>query len=115
MCRVLEVSTSGYYACSKRGPSPRKVANHQLGDQIEALHRQSRCIYGRPRIQANLREAGIHASDKRVARVMRERKLRGACRRKTFKTTIRDKDAVLSSDLVNREFKAIGTGSAVGR
>ena len=106
MCRVLEVSTSGYYAWSKRAPSPRALANQQLGDRIEALHRQSRCTYGRPRIQADLRDAGIHASDKRVARVMRERKLRRACRRKIFKTTIRDKDAALSSDLVNREFKA---------
>jgi putative transposase len=106
MCRVLEVSTSGYYAWSTREPSAHKRADQQLGDQIEALHRQSRCTYGRPRIQADLREAGIRVSDKRVARVMRERSLRGACRRKAFKTTFRDKNATVASDLVNREFKA---------
>ena len=106
MCRVLEVSTSGYYAWSKRGPSQRKLADQQLGDRIEALHRHSRCTYGRPRIQADLRDEGIYVSDKRTARLMRERSLRGACRRKTFKTTIRDKDAAVASDLVNREFKA---------
>jgi hypothetical protein len=90
MCRVLEVSTSGYYAWSKREPSARTVANQQLGDRIEALHRQSRSTYGRPRIQADLRDAGICLSDKRVARLMRERSLHGACRRKAFKTTVRD-------------------------
>jgi putative transposase len=107
MCRVLEVSTSGYYAWSKREPSARTVANQQLGDRIEALHRQSRSTYGRPRIQADLRDAGIRVSDKRVARLMRERSLRGACRRKAFKTTVRDKDATVAPDLVNREFTAM--------
>jgi putative transposase len=106
MCRVLEVSTSGYYAWSKRGPSNRQLADQQLGDRIEALHRQSRCTYGRPRIQADLRDEGISVSDKRTARLMRERSLRGACRRKAFKTTIRDKDAMAVPDLVNRQFKA---------
>jgi putative transposase len=106
MCRVLEVSTSGYYAWSKRGPSNRKLADQQLGDRIEALHRQSRCTYGRPRIQADLRDEGIRVSDKRTARLMRERSLRGACRRKTFKTTVRDKEALAAPDLVNRQFKA---------
>ncbi len=106
MCRVLEVSTSGYYAWSKREPSSRTIANQQLGDRIEALHRQSRCTYGRPRIQADLRDAGILVSDKRVARLMRERSLRGACRRKAYKTTKRDKDAIVAPDLVNREFTA---------
>jgi putative transposase len=100
MCRVLEVSTSGYYAWSTRGLSHRKLADQHLGDRIEALHRQSRCTYGRPRIQADLRDQGICVSDKRTARLMRERRLRGACRRKAFKTTIRDKGAAAASDLV---------------
>jgi putative transposase len=106
MCRVLEVSTSGYYAWAKRTPSNRKVSDQQLGDRIEALHRQSRCTYGRPRIQADLRDDGIRVSDKRVARLMRERSLRGACRRKFVRTTIRDDNAQLAPDLVKRNFSA---------
>jgi transposase InsO family protein len=64
-----------------------------LGDRIEVLHRKSRGNYGRPRLQADLRDEGIHMSDRRVARLMRERNIQGATRRKGFTTTIRDRDA----------------------
>ncbi len=83
-CRVLEVSTSGYYAWLKRQPSKRRQADIVLGDRIEALHRDSFENYGRPRIQADLRDENIFASDKRVARLMRERNIQGATRRKAF-------------------------------
>jgi putative transposase len=105
-CRVLDVSPSGFYAWLKRGPSKRRQADVALGDRIEALHRASRETYGRPRIQADLRDENIFASDKRVARLMRERNIQGATRRKGFKTTIRDKDARPAPDLVNRKFTA---------
>jgi putative transposase len=106
MCRVLEVSTSGFYAWLKRSPSQRRLADIQLGDHIETCFRKSRNLYGRPRIQADLHEDGIYASDKRVARLMRERGLRGASRRKFVCTTVRDSAAQPSEDLVNRNFTA---------
>ena len=106
LCRVLGISASGYYAWSTRRPSARKVANGLLGDRLEAHWRESREIYGRPRLQADLREEGIRASDKRVARLMRERNIHGASRRKGFKTTARDRDARPAPDLVERKFVA---------
>jgi putative transposase len=106
LCRVLGVSASGYYAWSTRRPSAPKVANGLLGDRLEAHWRESREIYGRPRLQADLREEGIRASDKRVARLMRERNIHGASRRKGFKTTVRDRDARPAPDLVERKFVA---------
>lgn len=106
LCRVHNVSESGYFAWLKREPSDRHLANLALGDRIEAIHRQSRSTYGRPRIQAELREDGIRTSDKRVARLMRERHCSGASRRKWITTTIRDHDASVSRDLVKRDFTA---------
>lgn len=105
-CRVLEVSPSGYYAWLKRPPSQRKQADMLLGDRIEALYLQSRSTYGRPRIQSDLRDEGLFVSDKRVARLMRERNIQGASRRKSFVTTVRDKDARPAPDLVERNFCA---------
>lgn len=61
MCRVLEVSTSGFYAWCKRPPSTHAVSDIALGDIIESFYRKSRNTYGRPRIQADLRDAGIFA------------------------------------------------------
>jgi putative transposase len=106
MCRMLEISSSGYYAWATRPPSARKISDLLLGDRIEANWRNSRETYGRPRIQADLVDEGIHVSDKRVARLMRERRIHGASRRKGFKTTMRDRDARPAPDLVDRKFTA---------
>jgi putative transposase len=106
LCRTLGVSTSGYYAWLDREPSTRMKADLQLGDRIEAIHRQSRLTYGRPRIKAELQAEGIHLSNDRIARLMRERQLHGASRRKGFRTTVRDRDARPAPDLVERKFAA---------
>lgn len=54
MCRVLEVSQSGYYAWKRREPSLRVVANEQLATRICPAHKASHHIYGSRRIQAEL-------------------------------------------------------------
>lgn len=106
LCRVLDVSASGYYAWLNRPPSQRAQVDGLLGDRLEALHRQSRGNYGRPRLKVDLYDEGFRVSDKRIARLMRERKIHGATRRKGFKTTVRDKDARPAPDLVDRNFTA---------
>lgn len=106
LCRVLDVSPSGYYAWLHRAPSPRRQRDIVIGDRIEVLHRKSRGNYGRPRLQADLRDEGIRMSDRRVARLMRERNIQGATRRKAFTTTVRDRDARPAPDLVGRNFTA---------
>src|SRR4029077_5527320 len=106
MCRVLKVSSSGYYAWRKRAPCRRKLMDLLLGDRIEALYRASRDTYGRVRIQADLRDDDIWVGDKRVARLMRERNIHGVSRRKSFTTTVRDHDARPAPDLVERNSPA---------
>jgi putative transposase len=106
MCRTLGVSASGYYAWLIRTPSARKKSDVALGDRIEAIHRRSRNTYGRPRIKAELKEDGISISNDRLARLMNERRLQGASRRKGIRTTVRDRDARPAPDLVERKFVA---------
>lgn len=106
LCKVLNISTSGYYAWLKRAPSLRRQDDIVLGDRLEVLHRQSRSTYGRPRLRQDLRDEGFRVSDKRIARIMRERKIYGATRRKGFKTTVRNRDARPAPDLVDRNFTA---------
>ena len=105
-CRVLEVSTSGYYAWLKRPLSDKAEADIALGDAIEVYFEKSRETYGRPRLAADLKDAGYAVSEKRIARLMRERRVQGASRRKGFITTVRDRDARPAPDLVNRKFAA---------
>lgn len=106
LCRLLDVSPSGYYAWIKRLPSKRRRDDLLLGDRIVALHRESNGVYGRPRLHADLRDLGVSISGKRLARLMRERRIFGVSRRKSTVTTLRDKDARPAPDLVDRNFFA---------
>jgi len=59
MCRVLDVSASGYYAWVKRPPSMRAVTDAALTAKIHAAHVASNGTYGAPRLQIDLAEAGL--------------------------------------------------------
>jgi putative transposase len=77
LCRRFKISRSGFYAWAGRGPGKRRRSDEGLGVAIERIHRESRGTYGSPRIHRELRQEGIRCSNKRVARLMRERGLRG--------------------------------------
>ena len=104
MCRVLGVSTSGYYAWVGREPSKRACEDEVLRKRIEAIHQRSSGTYGRPRVHAELRENGVRVGCKRVSRLMRQAGLQGASRRKRYRTTVRERDARPAPDLVDRKF-----------
>ena len=106
MCRVLAVSTSGYYAWCKRVPSARAKSDAVLGQQIVELHERSRKIYGAPKLHADLKDQGVRVGRKRVARLMNLHGIVGVSRRKGCRTTRRDRDARPAPDLVERNFTA---------
>lgn len=62
MCRVLEVSRSGYYKWRSRPGGERRQAEGRLLLEIRAAHRASRGSYGAPRIWRELREQGVECS-----------------------------------------------------
>jgi transposase InsO family protein len=86
MCRTLEVSRSAYYAWKKRPKSARQLENETLLEKIKGIYHQSRCLYGSPRITAELKAQGTGCNHKRVARLMRKGGIQ-AKTRKTFKVT----------------------------
>lgn len=106
MCRVLEVSTSGYYAWRKRPPSKRAQKDAMLTNRIRQIHDHSRGTYGSPRIHAALQAEGIRVGKKRVARLMKEAGLRGISRRKRPSTTVSGDNGRPVPDLVDRDFTA---------
>jgi len=108
MCRVLEVSTSGYYAWRKRPASKRAQADAVLLRQIRTAHEVSRGTYGAPRIHAELAAAGIRVGRKRVARLMGAAGVVGVSRRRWIATTTRSNAARPAPDLVQRVFRADG-------
>ena len=109
MCRVLGLSTSGYYGWLRRRPSARSRRDEEVKFRIMEIWTESRETYGCPRIHAALAAEGERVSRKRVARLMRELGIKGVTRRR-FKTgtTERDPDAAPAQDLVKRDFSAQG-------
>jgi putative transposase len=107
MCRVLQISPSGYYAWLDRAPSKRSIDDAVLVERIRAIHAESDATYGMPRVRAELIDQGVKVNGKRVARLMRANAIRGVSRRRGFVvTTQRDQRQRPAPDLVKREFKA---------
>lgn len=109
MARLLEVSTSGYYAYVKRSAAtvltPSRQRRADLAVKITAFHTASGGVYGSPRITADLRAAGERVSEKTVAKIMAEIGIAGISPRSfKVKTTITDPGAVIPPDLVGRCF-----------
>ena len=54
-CRVMKVSTSGFYAWQAEPVSDRDLDDAYLTNTIVDIHRMSRGSYGSPRVHAELR------------------------------------------------------------
>ena len=107
LCETLKVSTSGYYDWRERPLSKRAKANVSLSERIVQAHQASDETYGMPRIRAELADAGVLASRKRIAALMRSMHIQGVSRRRAWcVTTERNKRQRPAPDLVKREFVA---------
>lgn len=80
LCEAFQVSRSGYYAWCTGGRGKRAQANAWLGEQVAAIHEQSRGNYGSPRVTRELAAQGIRCGRNRVARLMRAKGLKGVQR-----------------------------------
>ena len=58
MCRLLDVSRSGFYGWLRKPLSDRAVEDQRLLGLIRAAYTASYGVYGAPRIFLDLREAG---------------------------------------------------------
>jgi putative transposase len=106
MCRVLEVSRSGYHAWERRPPSVRALEDAALTEQITEIHTARRKVYGAPRIQGELADQGMRVGTKRVARLMRKAGISGLQEKKYKATTIRVPGVRVADDLLDRDFTA---------
>ena len=71
MCRLLDVSRSGFYKWLRKPLSDRALEDQRLFGLIRAAYTASHGVYGTPRIFLDLREAGETCSKHRIARIMR--------------------------------------------
>ena len=106
LCRVLGLSTSGYYACCQHQPGVRAQANADLMGRIRQAHVRSRGAYGTPRMRAELQVAGLLVGHRRVARLIREAGLLGVGRCRWVSTTRCHPQARPAPDRIQQCFQA---------
>jgi putative transposase len=106
MCDVLEVSVSGFYAWRKREPSQHRREDAELAEKIKEVFQCHRCVYGSPRIHAELHAQGVHCARKRVARLMRELELVAKRPRHRTVTTKSEPGATVAPNLLQQDFHA---------
>ena len=110
-CRLLRVSVSGFYAWRGRPESATRKRRSALLVWIRRFHRDSDGSYGYRKIQRDLVDAGVPASQALVRRVMREHDLHGAAPRRSKSTTVQDPQASPAPDLLERDFSSSEPGA----
>mgnify|MGYP003328554048 FL=1 len=114
LCRVLEVSASGYYAWRKRLPSAAAVRRQELTTQIRELHQQKyHDSYGAPRVHRELLAAGCPCSRKTVAKLMKQAGIRASTVKKfRVSTTDSSHQLPIADNVINRDFAPSGKNVA---
>ncbi len=106
MCRVLQVSRSGYYEFLGRPPCCHSLVDDALRSQIRAAFKQGRKNYGTRRIKLELAEQQVTVSRRRIGRLMREEDLKVQTKRKFKATTDSKHDKPIAPNLLKRDFTA---------
>jgi transposase InsO family protein len=106
-CRVLRVSTSGYYAFLKASVGKRQARRAELVREIKAVHEASRRVYGSPKVHKALLAKGVKRNRKTVARIMREEGIRSKVKRKfRVRTTDSNHTHPVAQNVLDRRFTA---------
>ena len=107
LCRVLGLSTAGYYAWRSRPESKRAAEDRALLGDIRQAHEGSGGRYGSPRVHAALRAHGRQVGRGRVERLMRRHGVRGlVARRRQVQTTDSSHPFPAAPNLLDRQFAA---------
>lgn len=111
MCRVLEVSRSGFYDWKRRQgvTAPRKKRQQERDACVAAAFTASKQRSGAPRLTLELKNEGIHADRKTIADSLQRQKLRAKAAAKFKATTNSNHNLPVARNLLERDFSATGT------
>jgi putative transposase len=102
LCRVLEVSRSGYYAAGQRARRTQEVCVQSV--QAKAVFEASGGSYGSRRLSVALRDGGIDVGRHRARTLMKRHQLRPKWRRKFVHTTDSKHDLPVAANVLQRQF-----------
>jgi len=104
MCRVLDVSRSGYYSWVRHNGGLRQRENERLLIKIREAYVRGRGTYGSPRVTAELRANGIPCGRNRVARLMKSNGIKAKTKRRFKATTQSRHDFLVADNILNQRF-----------
>ena len=108
LCKVLDVSPSGYFAWKNRPASTRQREDLVLLAHVRSAFTLSHETYGSPRMTHELREQGLAAGRRRVARLMRENGLKARQPRRFRRTTDSGHAFPIAPNHLDQDFMAAG-------
>ena len=112
LCRVLQVSPSGYYAWRQERSGTRRNEDAVLAVHIRAIYKRSRRTYGSPRVTEQLKREGFAVGRNRVARLMRQEGLEAVPPKRFRVTTDSKHSEPVAPNLLARQFDPAGPNEA---
>jgi putative transposase len=115
MCRVLQVSRSGYYAWKIRPVSLQATQRTELVSAIHVIHADREMhAYGSPRIYRELLKRGYEVCENTVAKLMSSEGIASSTRRNfVYRRRIHDILLPVAENILDRDFTAEGPGQKV--
>ena len=104
MCKVLEVSSSGYFKWKSKPTSNRLLRKEKIKHQISLIYFASKQRYGSPRITSELNALDYKISKVTVAKYMKELGLRSKLSKKFKVTTNSKHNYLVVENVLNRDF-----------
>jgi len=106
MCRVLGVTTSGYYASIDRPLSKRAEQSAEIVKEVVAIHQEFRSIYGSIKVYKELLKRGRKVNRKTVAKFMKRANIRSkVCKKFRVCTTDSKHANPIAPNLLDRQFE----------
>ena len=106
LCRVLQVSASGYYDWLGRKPSPQQQRRDAIGQAAARSYFESHRIYGYRKVWEDLAELEIACCPEMVRRGLQDLGLFSRTKRKFVVTTDSNHSQPVAENILERDFNA---------
>jgi len=107
ICPLLGVKRSSYYAWKRRPINVRQKENMKLLEEIRTIHKNSKGLYGSPRIYAELQDLGISCGKNRVAKLMKVNGIYSKIKKRFRYKSKQSNDIGICSNIVDRNFNIL--------
>ena len=104
LCKVMQVSRSGYYSWKKRAKSTRDQERERLIPKVREIHKTSRGTYGSRRVARELESAGTSCGKHKAGTLMKLAGVEARQRRKFKATTNSKHNLPVAPNLLDRRF-----------